>query len=136
MIVKKLLFFIGMLINFYVFAQYEIPGNGAIPMPPRCGAQYYLINYCVASNIIPMNLPVYLSESEVELYSSRPMGQQCLLANEAWASCSMYFREQSRGDSNKCRNYWENPAFQGGNAVDQAIANRITAECGGTMIGN
>lgn len=124
-----------LMMHFNVIAQYQIPGGGSVPMPPGCEAQFYLANYCVASNIVPMNLSYFPSESEISVITKKPEGISCVRASYSWQSCSMYLQSVAdRRISGECRNYWNDPSLQDPtSALAKERLARLSAQCGGAF---
>ncbi len=117
-------------------SQYDIPGGGAIEMPPNCMAQFDYVNYCVAANIIQMGVTVLnfpQSEAQKFINTYGEQGIQCLRAATNWESCSRYLKWQMRRPGGLCRNYWERPEVIGEDAVSKMILERLIAQCGGAQ---
>jgi hypothetical protein len=119
-------------------AQYPIPGDGSIPMPPGCQAAFYLANYCVAAGIVPMNFDVNtVNEANREIARSAEqnygsLGYQCLFSNLNRQSCARYM-ERSAKDSN-CANYWERfSGAEGQTPLGRMQLKKLSAMCGGVI---
>lgn len=132
---KNIFAILALLVSLTATAQYEIPGDGSIPMPPGCEAQYYYANYCVASNIVPMDLSYHLSESEMTAIAKNPEGIACARASYTWQSCQHYLRSVVQHNiSGECRNYWNYPHLQGpANALARERLAMLSAQCGGAF---
>jgi hypothetical protein len=133
--IRKIFTSLILMMHFNVIAQYQIPGGGSVPMPPGCEAQFYLANYCVASNIVPLNLSYFPSESEISAITKNPEGISCVRASYSWQSCSMYLRSVvERRISRECEDYWSDPSLQ--DTSSPVIRERLTmlsVKCGGAI---
>lgn len=142
-IFTKLVLFGLLILTTHAWAQFPIPGNGTIQMPPNCQAQYYYANYCVEANIIPENFNPYNNSPEGQLVwkqiiqtHGEQQALQCYKSLISWRSCEMYLRGQvTQGDKNECKNYWKNPYFANieNNFVKQAELNNLKNRCGGAI---
>ena len=120
-------------LSFNANAQYfEIPGNGSITPPPGCMAQFYLANYCVEANIVPMRIPSDMPESQAQVYLNKPMGLSCIRAIWNWEGCQRYLKTELENKlPEACRNYWSNPRLKEQNPINQARLQQLAEECGG-----
>ena len=115
-------------------SQYEIPGGGAIQMPPNCMAQFDYANYCVAANIIQMGVTTSnFQQSEAQNFFNTygEQGVQCLMAATYWEGCYRYLRSQDMHPGGFCKNYWERPEVIGDDAVSKMRLEKFIAICGG-----
>ena len=117
-------------------AQFVIPGNGSVEMPPNCQAQYYYANYCIEANIIPMDLNLYQNSLEwgnIVQKNGFQAAFQCRSAILSWRSCSRYLQGQLDHKNNDCGEYWKRNYFQDAatNNVTAMRLQKMTEVCGG-----